>query len=1077
MQASLLVTIVMCAQVVAQQTPPESLATIRLLNPTEWRGPVTVEVPVGRLAAPGVVDWSRLQLLHGNHVLPFTIREGRAHWQASLATSDSPPRAEDILVFACEVPPGEWVHVELVPGAAAERSAAQREGGHITIEYSGLRAVIDEQSGSLRTWDAGGSPLLAAPFAITPYRLAEDGYEMKGPFACGYATASIELRKLASVSQRATCVALKSNAAMTEVSFVLEPDTGPGLGLTYRMHSSGMLEIIVDERPWTGRSPWLAHTVEYSLPLLGIARHFPYLENRWAFYGFREYTASVTSRACEYRSERATVLELGRESINGRQYVRRLFPVTGDDAAQIDELVELADEGLIVDVLPVRRWPMHEPVQIVDDAHAPAVAGELEKVLRQAGIVVASDAGANPTVMRLVLASDPVIRGIIGDGFVLREDTSGYVLEAGTRLGLFSAVRALATHLNRRAPDAEFPLVARNPVVDLRGGGFGGGDFEVDFPFADDAEWRRVLDNLLDSGMNVFACLGMWSNWKMPVSYRYMPELRTEEPDAYDESSGAKFAELEQHREHGLKLARYLQDRGGQVWLWIPIGCVPTTYAKRYPDAMAPGSDKIPCFTHAEYRRYVDAFFRELLETYPLDGLFLVRDDNGGICTCDRCRAYVAQSRTKSPVWEQYLVIYDWLRTHGFRGNIAVYPYNDHYEPKLDPLLPEDFYIVGHGSGAAVLSRQYAYVGPMGDTWIDNLYANFRLAPTPRMKRLLADRGSFWIGGAYVGSELPWESIGHFGWEPTATPNSLRFDWAMREFGRAGAEPFVTMNDAYEELWDISALHMPPADWMKKSPESRVRVVEEGVATVGLFRTRTDALRKAVDASRYSRWFGHIDLYAPFFEYHLHRLNLFAKIYDEVIAHRSTLESGEGLPRNVRDNVLTQYAELYAWAVPYDAQMQKAPHGMLDRVRWMTKPYHEWMAGYDQWLDGQLEVKQFAGTLEAEIDPVRPGEPFTLRIVLNNQGVCPWVPGSGQRIELRGDVEQLGLPAVWAYEGDPLAPGNRRTIELRGTAPAAQSTAKLSIVLYAPYRVPETIAQTDVSITWSTEDHSANPNE
>ncbi len=1066
MQTTIAALFVLLAQVVAHPSQAESPAKIRLFNSTAWSGAVTVEVPVGRIAAPGVVDWSRVQLSCRGRELPFSIREGTAHWKALLNVTASSPRAEDVLVFDCDVPPGEWTEVEVASGVPETLTIAKRDSGRITLEYSNVRAVIDEETGCLVTWELNGASLLASPFAVTPYRLAGDGYEMKGPFACGYITASIAMRKLESVAQRATCVAMNSNAAMTEVSFLLEPSIGPSLALTYRLHSTGMLEIVVDERPWSGRSPWLEHAVEYKLPLSGTPQRFPYLENRWAFYGFREYTAAVVSRACAYQSEQATVLELGSESINGRQYVRRLYPITTERAGQLHELVELADEGLVVDVLPVCRSPLQGPIQVVDDASAPVVAEELSKVLQNAGVSLASQGTVNPPAMRLTMVPDPASRGLVGDGFALRGDASGYVLEAGTKLGLYGAVRALAKQIDHHGVEAGFPLIARNPVVELRGGGFGGGDFEVDFPYADDAEWSRVLDGLLDSGMNVFACMGMWSNWKMPVSYRHMPELRTDEPNAYDESSGAKFAELDQHREHGLKLARYLQDRGGQVWLWIPIGCVPTTYAQRYPEAMAPGSDKIPCFTHPEYRRYIDAFFRELLETYPLDGLFLVRDDNGGICTCPRCQEFVAQSRTKSPVWEQYLVIYDWLRAHDFHGNVAVYPYNDQYEPKLDPLLPEDLYIVGHGSGAAVLSRQYAFVGPMGDTWIDNLYANFRVAPTPRMKRLLADRGSFWIGGAYVGSELPWESIGYFGWEPTATPSSLRFDWALREFGRAGAEPFVKMNDAYEELWDISALHLPPGDWMKKTPELRTAVVEEGVAKVTLFRAGLDELKQALEPERYSCWLGHLDLYAPFFEYHLHRLDLFAKIYEQVRMHRSEMESGAGLPPAVRDNVLSQYAELHAWAKPYDAQMQMAPPGMLDRVKWMTKPYHEWMAGYDQWLDWQLDIKQFVGTLEAEVGPLRPGEPFTLKLVLSNRGVCPWVAGSGQRIELQGDLEQVGLPAVWVYEGEPLAPGDRRIIELHGKTPAAPGEAKLTAALFAPYRVPEKIDEADVSITW-----------
>ncbi len=232
----------------------------------------------------------------------------------------------------------------------------------------------------------------------------------------------------------------------------------------------------------------------------------------------------------------------------------------------------------------------------------------------------------------------------------------------------------------------------------------------MDFPYGSEDEWKRVLQNLLDSGMNYFACLGMWGNWKMPVKFSYMPELRSDDPTAYDESSGAKFSEVDEHREKALRLTQFLHERGGRVWLWIPIGCVPTTFAQGFQDAMAPEPDggrsaKIPCFTHPDYARYLDAFFKELLETYPIDGLVLIRDDNGGLCTCERCKNYVANSRTKSAAWEQYLVIYDLLRKKGFKGDIAVYAYFDGYRPELEPLLPKDIYVVGHGGEPAVLTQ------------------------------------------------------------------------------------------------------------------------------------------------------------------------------------------------------------------------------------------------------------------------------------------------------------------------------------------------------------------------------------
>ncbi len=190
------------------------------------------------------------------------------------------------------------------------------------------------------------------------------------------------------------------------------------------------------------------------------------------------------------------------------------------------------------------------------------------------------------------------------------------------------------------------------------------------------------------------------------------------------------------------------------------------------------------------------------------------------------------------------------------------------------------------------------------------------------------------------------------------------------------------------------------------------------------------------------------------------------QVYDQILAHRDVLNRREGLPNDVREAVLARYAEMYDWAGKYDAAMQQAPDGMLTRCRWMTKPYKEWMAGYDQWLDGKLEIKQFVGTLSVEVDALQSGESFTLRVKLHNQGVCPWVTGAGQRIELTGDVEKLSLPAGWQYEGEPMAPGDRRTIELRGMVPKEPGEAKVTATLISPFRVPEKIATGEATLAW-----------
>ena len=69
-----------------------------------------------------------------------------------------------------------------------------------------------------------------------------------------------------------------------------------------------------------------------------------------------------------------------------------------------------------------------------------------------------------------------------------------------------------------------------------------------------------------------------------------------------------------------------------------------------------------PCPSHPLYYRYLEAFLKELLETYSIDGIVMIRDDNGSLCTCERCKVLVERSSTKSAAWEQYLTLYHWLR-------------------------------------------------------------------------------------------------------------------------------------------------------------------------------------------------------------------------------------------------------------------------------------------------------------------------------------------------------------------------------------------------------------------------------
>lgn len=1028
------------------RAPAAPLSQLRLYNPTGWGGAVPVEVPTGRLAAPGLVDWDHVRLMLAGREVPFAIREGRPHWKAELRAPAANPRAEDLLVFSCPVPPGEWAALDIVPGDPSRSPALQREGDVFHVTYRHLKAAVDARTGLLTSLTIGGEAALIAPMIARCFCLTgADGKQRE------------ELPAPA-----ARLVSTSSTPAMTELNFALSSGN-LSLALTYRIHSGGLLEVLADSRPWQGVSPWVNHAADFALPLAGEATPLPYLANRAPYYGFKDYDAAVKHPATVHRLGSTALLDLGEETTNGRRWIRRLYAIPPGRLSNTRALIELADEGFVIEVEPVLRACAAKTIQIAAPSSVAVAADTLARALVRRGVRAGASPKGSEAEIELRLLSPSKTPGLCGDGFEVRPQSNGIRVVALTPFGLTQGARRIAEYLDGRSGAVRLPLIAANPSVDLRAGGFGGGDFEVDFPYGTDAEWEHAFEGMISSGMNVMVDLGMWGNWKMPVTYKYMPELRSESPDAVDQASGARFSDIAQHRDHGLKLLDYLHRRGVKVWNWVPVGCVPSTYAKAHPDAMSPQNPAVPCFTHPVYRKYLEALAKEMLETYPLDGIVMIRDDNGGICQCERCKAYVAASRTKSPMWEQYLLLYDWLRSHGFHGAIAVYPYNDPYRPDLEPLLPEDLLVVGHGSGAAMLSRSFEALGPMGDTWIDNLYAGFRPASSPRMKRLLADRGSFWIGGAYRGTELPWESIGYFGWEPTATVNSFRYWWGCREFGRASALAFVALSHAYERLWDIYDLPMHPQEWTKLEPGARAVVSADGREALGKFRDRLGALARAAGPRADPGWLAHLRLFGTYFEYHLRRLEMLTQMQGLVAASR-----GAGsLPPGERTRLLALRDDTYRLADAYDRQASEVPGAMIGTTRryGMMKPYHEWVAGLDA-LEWNPQCKQFSGTVSLSPLLVAAGKPFALRVELANTGVWPWVSGVGQSLEIAGDAARLGLPARWDFTGEPMAFGDRRVVELHGLAPVAPGEAEITVELLAPFRYRAPFARTTAKLAW-----------
>jgi hypothetical protein len=1054
-------------------TETDGCPAIILHNPTRSRAPAVVEIPTGRLAAPGLIQWDSVQLVSGDELIPFAIRSGGFPWQNEIALgTKKPPRAEDLLVFVCSVNPGATKRVTIVEGVSLPRDPVVRTDDRVIVEFPAVRAAFDESTGCLTELNMRGVPVLDGPLSVTFQRLQAPAYTVEGSLGPGYQTPRIVINPTGDTLHEVKFIGVVSSGALVEARWLLARAGGPEVLLTYRVYSHGMVEMIADDRTWEGPSPWVSHAVNWTLPLRGAARAIPLLETRFPFYGFKDFTASFPQVGRIWEQDDGSLVEIGEQAINGRRFYRKLLPFQRAESDGVGDFIELMDEGLVVLTDPA-SIPLAHEVSVSGPPQAQTVVEKLKGVLERYDRTATVTKNRRANDIQLILKTDAQDLGIMGDGFTIRRRKDGRVdVVAGTLLGLRQAIRAIDDHLSLHGSEAGVPQVAASPIVPLRGGGFGGGKFEVDFPYGSLSEWEYVLDELLDSGMNVLTCLGMWGNWKMPVGYRYMPELVSDDPEAYDESSGTLFSEIESQRKRGLHLLKYVQDQGGQVWLWLPIGCVPTTFSTTFPEAMMPGAIEefwgrpkgTPCFTHERYHAYLDALIRELVETYPVDGIMLVRDDNGKLCSCDRCQRFVAESRTHHAAWEQYLLIYDRLKAWHFKGCVAVYPYFDGYTADLEDVLPPDLYVVGHGASVAGLTRRYDRVGHMPDTWLDSLFTNFRLPSTPRVRRLLSDRSTFWIGGAYCGTELPWVSIGQFGWEPTTTPNTLRFLWGARRFGAEYASMLLTVSNLYEDLWEINARYMVPKTWLETPAAQRTEVLTETLAKLGHYETALRNLRDSVGKDDQARWFGHMELLIPLLRYQLHRLDRFAANHDLIAPYRQEVVSGTGLPPDVRDAVLRNYAMIYQYANVYDQSLLTASGAMLEATRAMTMPYKEWMAGYDVWLDPHLKLPQFAGEISGRISEFQLGQRFTLNVTLRNTGMCPWIAQAKQRIVLEGIAKEIGLPHALDYEGEPIAPGDSRSISIEGRAPQKAVHGKLTIGFYSPSRVKTKIAEASVEL-------------
>ncbi|MEP6662708.1 MAG: hypothetical protein ABJC04_03490 [Verrucomicrobiota bacterium] len=1052
----------------------ETIAVIRIYNPTKSSGPAVIEVPVGEIGSPGLVDWRNVRLRYHGENLPFGLREGKAHWKAALIAPIQKPRAEDLLVFQLSVAPETWAEIKLERGDFKSQPALVRKNGKVEIAYPNLSAVIDEQTGLLNEVKVYGESVLQQPFRLQFFETGEGFVQPDNSMGPGYDRPALSLLKGNVLkSPAAKLVSWSSTEALTELNFELRLQTDFAIGLTYRLHPNGQIEILADERPWRGKSPWLRYGVEFELALTGVAEQLPEFQTHYPFFGFKGYAASVQSTGNIRRGTKNFSVELGEAAVNGRFWHRRLafYPETAWN--QREDLWKLLDEGMVIKTFPLLSQTLPKKIQVVYADEIKGTAGLLVETLKGQGIAAASQRSKTsvPTIA-LNLISDPGSRGIEGDGFSIEplRNKKNVEIAAGTTFGLFQGIMEITRHF-QRTNDSRIPLVSRNPIVGLRAGGFGGGPHEVDFPYGTEAEWQKALSEMAASGMNVMTALGMWSNWKMPVTFKYMPELQSDSPSAHDEVSGANFAEFPQDRARALRLLQFLHDRGVKVWLWIPVGAIPTTFEQKFPEATVAGHPKVPRFMHPKYRQYLAAYFKELLEVYPVDGFVLIRDDNGGVDDTEEFKNFLAGSRTRHPVWEQHLMLYELLRSLHFQGQIAVYPYFDGYEPRLESSLPPDLLMVGHGSGLGTLTRHFEVLGPMGDTWLDNLYAGFRVPTSARTKRLLGDRGSYWIGGAYRGTELPWESIGYFGWQPTASVNSFRYQFGEKNFGEKQALDFLRFSDAYEHLWEIMNVSLLPFQWLGLPEAERVKISEESRRVLMTFRQRLNELKAGSLSSTNQTWFAQVDLYDSFFYYHLRRVELFGQMEQLAVANQPSTTNGNPLPEALRKQWIALQHEAEALARAYEQRAAAVPGEMMNSTRAskITAPFQElFLSGFDRSLDFQpiLKVKQFDGEMKISASPLNPEKPFALKIEIRNGGFIPWTAGVGLELELAGETKRLGLPERWAYEGDPMVFGDRRIITLRGEVPKEAGAAQIKINFIATFRDKCIFLSQPVDLRW-----------
>jgi hypothetical protein len=320
------------------------------------------------------------------------------------------------------------------------------------------------------------------------------------------------------------------------------------------------------------------------------------------------------------------------------------------------------------------------------------------------------------------------------------------------------------------------------------------------------------------------------------------------------------------------------------------------------------------------------------------------------------------------------------------------------------------------------------------------------------MKRLTSDRGAYWIGGAFHGTELPWYAVGAFAWQSSVTPNTLRHDWGLRAFGEKNALTFLRLNHSYEQLWKLMNGPLLPLTWLGMNSKQKRQVRKQCTQKLRIYRECLAALDSGARYSGNRDWFVQIELYGSFFEYCLNRLDLFGRLYEIVIAHQKSSAEFKPFSEETRRQIISIYGEMLNAAQPYANEIKRVPGGMMRATEPSAHPNREWFpGGFSPALDEALKIPVFGGVLAAAPENLRGGEAFTLTLELLNTGICPWVPGEGHKLEFDPVGKRFGLPLTWELEGDWVLPGDRRVVTVTGMAPAEPGKATIAMKFWSPF--------------------------